>query len=150
MQTQLKLNQKVMLHQREYMIIGIDTYTLKNLFGKIKKWISYTLIDNKKTKTWITYGTADGYFTEWAIIPLKQFKQYAGALKMDLTGIAHISFKGNPGYSTPVSEIVWLEANKKYDYVSLERFLNQNKGNVIPLEPYYQSGKILKDFKITS
>ena len=149
MQAALKLNQELHLQGKLYTVIGIDTYTLKNLLGKTKKWTSYTLIDAKKNKTWISYGATGEYFTEWAIIPLKNFKQSAGAIKMDLTGVAHISFKGNPGYSTPLSEIVWLESsNKQYDYISLERFWDQKKNNVIPLEPYYQSGKIIKDFKI--
>ncbi len=149
MSPKLQLNQKVLLQEKEYTIIGIDTYTLKNLLGRTKKWISYTLIDNKNNKTWITFGTAGNYFTQWAIIPQKSYKQLARGLKMDLSGIAQVSFKGNPGYSTPISEIVWLDASgKDFDYVSLERFLEQKKGTVIPLEPYYQSGKILKDFKI--
>ena len=149
MSQQLKLKQKVLLHGKEYTVIGIDTYSLKNLLDKTKTWVSYTLIDDKKNKTWISYGTEGNYFTQWAIIPQKTYKQLAKDLKMDLSGIAHISFKGNPGYSTPVSEIVWLNASgKDFDYISLERFLEQKKDKITPLEPYYQSGKILKDFKI--
>lgn len=145
----LTLNQNVILEKIAYKIIGIDHYSLKNLFGKTKEWDSYTLIDDQGNKTWVSYGAVKDYFLQWTLISELQFKKTIDqSPNLDLTGIANVTFIGNPGYSTPTAEIVWFDLwGKEYDYVASERFLKQNGEMIEPLETYYDAGKILKDFK---
>lgn len=146
----LALHQEVNLGGIAFKIIGIDHYKLKNLFGKIKEWDSYTLIDKKGNKTWISYGAVKDYYLLWSLISEIEFKKAADySLNPELTGIANCTFEGNPGYSTPTAELVWVDLiNQKYDYFVYERFLKQTGDKIKPLESYYDAGKILKDFKI--
>lgn len=151
MKTKLELNDQLKVHNTMYRVIGLDTYTLKNVLDTTKKWVSYTLIDDEKKKTWISFGIAGEYFTQWETLSGKQFKkdvQHASP-NLDLTGIATISFQGNQGYSTPLAEIVWFNTkNLPYEFLAIERFLQQEKEKVKPMESYYQTGTILKDFMI--
>ncbi len=149
MKNKLTVNQVITLKNITYKVIGIDTYKLNNVFGKTKQWISYTLTDSKKNKTWISYGISGDYFTQWASLTEAEFKKKATVSpNLDLSGIAQISFKGNPGFSTPIAEIVWFNvANQNYNYLSIERFLKQHEETIIPLESYYLTGTILKEFR---
>jgi hypothetical protein len=150
MTTELHLNQEVTLQGKTYKVIGIDHYHLKNILGGNAEWKSYTLIDSKKNKTWISYGSIPNYFIQWATISEAEFKKQAtNPLNLDSTGIAHIEFEGNPGYSTPNAELMLFNvANQSYDYVGMERFLKQNNDKVESMESYFQTGTLLKDFKI--
>ena len=68
---------------------------------------------------------------------------------LELSGIAEVSFQGNPGYSTPFTEIVWFNAsNKNYDFLAIERFLQQSHSVITPLESYFLGGKVLKKFQL--
>lgn len=149
MRNKLILNQKVNLDEKIYKVIGIDYYVLKNVLNLTRKWTSYTLIDKDNHKTWISYGVAGRYFTQWATIAKLKFKNEATMpAYLELSGIANVSFQGNRGYSTPFTEIVWFKtANINYDFLAIERFLKQTKSGIIPLESYFLSGKILKNFR---
>ena len=109
MHTKLKLNQTVILEGTSYKVIGIDDYSLINVFGNTKNWISYTLVDEKNNKTWISYEAIPDHFVQWSLISEKEFlKEAKTPLNMELSGIANITFKGNPGFSTPVAELFWF------------------------------------------
>jgi len=146
----LKLNQKVTIGNNFYKVIGIDHYRLNNLFGETKKWDSYTLIDEDNNKTWISYGAVKDYYLQWTLISETEFKKGIMAPpQLELTGIADVTFEGNPGFSTPTAELVWFNLKEQnYDYFVYERFLEQAGNRIEPLESYYDAGKILKDFKI--
>ena len=141
----LTINQKVTIEGKIYKIIGIDHYILNNLFGELKKWNSYTLIDDKKNKTWVSYGAIKNYYLQWSLISAEEFRDgIIVPANLDLTGIANVTFEGNQGYSTPTAELVWFDLkDQKYDYFVFERFLESNGK---PQEAYYDAGKILKDF----
>jgi hypothetical protein len=143
----LAINQKVTIEGKIYEIIGIDHYVLNNLFGELKRWDSYTLIDNKNNKTWVSYGAIKDYYLQWSLISAEEFRDgIIVPANLDLTGIANVTFEGNQGYSTPTAELVWFDLkDQKYDYFVFERFL-ENNGK--PQEAYYDAGKILKDFKV--
>lgn len=146
----LTIAQEVKLEGKIYKVIGIDHYKLKNLLDGVKEWDSYTLIDDQGDKTWVSYGAIKDYYLHWKLVSAKEFTQ---GLKFppnpELTDIANVTFQGNPGYSTPTAEIVWVNlANQKYDYFVYERFLKQVGNEIEALESYYDAGKILKDFII--
>ncbi|SRR5258708_5863026 len=145
----LTLHQEVSVDGNKYTVIGVDKYSLKNISGKIKEWESYTLKDTQGNKTWLSYGAVEDYFIQWALISEEDFnKQAEQSVNLDLSGIAHITFQGNPGFSTPEAEIIWFNLkNEEFDYVAFERFLEQKDNEITPLESYYNTGKILKDFK---
>ena len=147
--SKLKLNQKVSLEGVVYRVIGIDHYHLKDLFGKQKTWDSYTLVDEKGNKSWISYGAIKDYYLRWELITEKAFKKLTKTPpNLELTGIADVTFQGNQGYSTPTAEIVWFDLkDSDYDYVASERFLKQSGEKIEPLETYYDAGNILKNFK---
>jgi hypothetical protein len=150
MNTKLKLNQAITLGETTYEVIGVDDYSLINVFGNKKSWISYTLIDKNKNKTWISYGAIPNYFIQWSLVSEKEFiKEAQTPLNMELSGIANITFKGNPGFSTPVAELFWFNlSEKKYDFYVVEKFV-KNKGEKSEvLESYYDAGEILTDFKV--
>ena len=143
----LAINQKVTIEEKIYEIIGIDHYVLNNLFGELKRWDSYTLIDNKNNKTWVSYGAIKDYYLQWSLISAEEFRDgIIVPANLDLTGIANVTFEGNQGYSTPTAELVWFDLkDQKYDYFVFERIL-ENNGK--PQEAYYDAGKIVKDFKV--
>jgi hypothetical protein len=147
----LKINQKIILKGKTYEVIGIDTYSLKNVLNETKEWISYTLKDQTGEKTWVSYGVTEEYFVEWTLLEETEYKNEikTASLNTTLSGIANITFEGNPGFSTPFAEIIWTNTvQSKYDFVAVERFLKQNGDKIEPLEPYYNAGKLLKEFKI--
>jgi len=146
----LALNQNINLDGIIYSVIGIDTYQLKNVLGEAKTWYSYTLIDKENNKTWITYGHAESYFVQWRVITEKEFKQESTKTFMfDFSGIANISFEGNQGYSTPTAEIIWFSVTgRTYDFVAIERFLEQKKDTIDISDSDYLTGTILKNFTI--
>jgi hypothetical protein len=151
MNKDLKLNQEISLENKAYTVVGIDHYHLKNVLETVMTWKSYTLKDAEGNKTWITYGIIPDYFIQWYILDKEEFKQQAATKSpnLELSGIAHITFEGNAGYSSPNAELLCFpSAGTSYDFVAMERFLNQNGEIVEPTEAYYQSGKILKDFTI--
>lgn len=150
MKTILKLNETIKLKNKTYKVIGIDRYVLKNLIEKTRKWVSYTLVDAKNNKTWISFGQSDKYFIQWSTITEKEFKNYYPyPLNFELTGIANVSFLGNPGYSTPNVELIWFNIKKTdADYLIVERFLKQTKSKVEAQTPYYMVGKLLKHRKL--
>ena len=141
----VSINQQIILKDKTYKVIGVDHYILNNLFGNPKEWDSYTLIDDSENKTWISYGAVKDYYIQWTLISAEEFRNgIVVPANLDLTGIANVKFKGNPGYSTPTAELIWFDLKKqKNDYFVFERFL-KNDGK--PEEPYYDAGKILKNF----
>jgi hypothetical protein len=150
MKTQSQINQSILLKGKEYKIIGIDTYFLKSITDNNISWKSYTLLDIKGKKTWVS-GPYNGCYYQWTLLSEKKFKEAAteNPLNSKLTGIANIEFEGNFGFSTPYAELVWIDLNDhEYDCVAVERFLKQTKEKIIPMESYYNAGKILKDFII--
>src|SRR5437899_439745 len=130
--SKLTLNQELTVEGKKYTVIGIDKYSLKNTFGQTKEWDSYTLKDNTENKTWISFGAVKDYFVQWDLLSEEDFKKQAiSPINLDLTGIANVTFQGNPGFSTPVAEILWFNVkNMEYDYVAFERFLKQNGSNM--------------------
>ncbi len=149
MKTSFRIGEEIIIEKHKYSVIGIDTYVLKNLSGKVKKWVSYTLKDIKGEKTWISFGVTGNYFTQWSNISKLDFEKAIknADINTELSGIANISFSGNPGYSTPVAEILGFNViNRRYNFLGIERFLKQGKNNVEPLKSYYQTGKLIKDF----
>lgn len=143
-----KLNKEVVLKGVTYKVIGIDYYTLNNLFGESVDWTSYTLIDKDENKTWVS-GPYAGKFVQWSLFSAEEFKQDKKAsMDPNLTGIANIKFEGNPGFSTPVAEIVWLKTSGTYDYIAMERFMKLEGKSIEPEESYFNAGKILEDFTI--
>ena|SRR5256885_2253409 len=149
MADKLKINQEITLDGKNYKVIGVDYYRLKNVSGNTKEWVSYTLIDNEGNKTWISYGAVKDYFIQWSLIAETEFrKEVTVPANLDLSGIAHVTFEGNPGYSTPTAELIWFDLTSgPYDFVVFERFLRQEQDHLEPMESYYDAGKILKDFK---
>jgi len=145
----LSLNQIINLSKKDYKVIGIDSYDLKNILGKHKQWTSYTLQDVNEAKTWISFGTAGNYFVQWIDISEDEFKKFSNfSLNLDLTGIANIKFQGNAGYSSPFAEIINLNVtNQNFDFLGIERFLKKEREILVPLESYFQRGLILRDFK---
>lgn len=142
------LNTEVLLKGVTYKIIGIDYYTLTNIFGEKVDWTSYTLIDKNEEKTWVS-GPYDGKYVQWSLFSAEEFKKDKNAtLNPNLTGISTIKFDGNPGFSTPYAEIVWMNTSGKYDYIALERFMKLEGKTLEPDEPYFNAGKILEDFKL--
>ena len=150
MAKKMKLNHEVDLDSKIYKVIGIDHYVLTNLFGGTREWDSYTLIDAKNNKTWISQGAVKDYYLHWILVSESEFKKMTGvAPNLNLTGIADVTFQGNPGYSTPTAELVWFDLqNAKYDFMVYERFLEPKGKKVKPQEPYYDAGRILKNFTI--
>lgn len=150
MSKELSLNQEVPLENKQYRVVGIDHYHLKNVLETEKEWKSYTLKDSEGNKTWISYGTIPDYFVQWQILDKEEFKKQAAAKSpnLELSGIAHITFEGNAGYSSPNAEILCFpSSDTTYDFIAMERFLNQNGEITEPTEAYYQSGKILKNLQ---
>ena len=152
MKSKLTINQKILLSGEAYKVIGIDSYILSNVVGGTQKWISYTLLTDKKKKTWISYGAIKNYFIQWAVISEKKFKKEATIpLNINLSGLANISFIGDPGYSKPFAELFWFNVqNRKYDFLLIERFIRHDANELKILDSYYQTGTILKDFRIES
>lgn len=148
MKTTLRMNQQVTVETTLYRVIGIDTYALTNVFGKPKKWISYTLINDKNNKIWISYGAIPKYFVQWTLVPESEFKkEITTPLNCDLSGIANITFEGNPGFSTPIAELFWFNLKgNAYDFYVVEKFITEKGDQVILLETYFDGGKILKNF----
>ena len=145
------MNQEIALKGKTYKVIGVDHYNLTNVLGKEQTWDSYTVVDKNNNKTWISYGVAGKYFTQWAVLSEAVFKKAVVNAPFDcvLTGIANITFEGNPGYSTPFAEMVWFRPKERtYDFLLIERFLKQDGKTLIPQESYFQTGTILKDFKL--
>lgn len=141
-----RLYAKKTLNGRNYTIIGIDSYTLKNILGKKVTWVSYTLIDNKDCKTWIS-GPFNGNYYQWSLLEEKEFTSLTktAVQNNEQTGIANITFEGNPGFSTPYAEILWSDLkNNEFDCIALERFITVDGRKIEPLESYYNAGKILK------
>lgn len=145
----LLVNQEITLENKHYKIIGIDHYRLKNVIGSIVKWDSYTFIDNRGKKIWISYHESQNIFVQWIAISKAEFKKKViSAPDLELTGLADITFEGNAGYSTPTAEVMTFSlTNQEFDYIGYERFLKQKGKQITLLETYYDAGKILKDFK---
>lgn len=149
MQKKLQINQVITLHNKSYKIIGIDTYSLKNIYDQLVDWVSYTLIDSEENKTWVS-GPINGFFYQWSLLSSSEFKKLAkGKLLNDnLTGMANITFEGNPGFSTPCAEIVWIDVNhQKFDCVVVERFIAIKGDQTEIQEAYFNAGTLLKDIK---
>src|SRR5579859_7708071 len=103
----LTVNQQVILYGKRYKIIGIDHYHLKNLIDGIKEWDSYTLVDDKGDKTWVSYGAVQDFYLQWELVSADEFKKRVMFQpNLELTGIANVTFQGNPGYSTATAELV--------------------------------------------
>ena len=135
MAIKLSLNDKLTINKREYKIIGIDNYSLKNSFGKTKKWKSYTL-KSKNSKLWFVVGIKDKLIIWYpakkdSIIDVQDYK-----FNFEFSGIAEISFEGNKGFSTPEAEVIILEKNNKL--FAVERFFDKK------IKIYYYRGEIKK------
>lgn len=144
------LHTKVKFQDKNYTIIGIDSYSLKNILDQKKTWVSYTLEDSNNEKTWIS-GPFNGYYYQWFLLEKENFTSLAKEAieNSELTGIANITFEGNQGFSTPYAEVVWLDLlNNKFTCIAVERFITLDAGKINPLEPNYNAGKIVKDFPI--
>jgi|SRR6185437_2970050 len=153
MKTGLTLNQKKEVDGVTYEVIGIDSYTLTNIYEQKREWLSYTLVDvaNKENRIWLGYGFADNFLIKQWLISEEEFKKNTQKrpLNTDLTGIAHITFEGEQGYSIQNSEIIWYNsASDQYDFFVIERFLKEDGDKLNPLKSYYHGMKILKDLKV--
>jgi hypothetical protein len=132
----LKLDDKLLIKNKIYKTIGIDSYKLNNSYEKTKRWTSFTL-KSDTGKLWITKGIGKNYrlwmpATKNIVKSLKDCK-----LNLEFTGIANIEFKGNPGFSTPLAELLLFE--NATEFFAIERFFGKN------VETYYYLGKIIKE-----
>lgn len=117
----------------EFSVIGIDCYSLLNMNGRKRKWISFT-IKNKNKKQWIVRGINNKEIL-W-----EKSKQLKNAIIQNnyrfnpiMSGIATIQFRGNKGFSTPLAEIIWFDSrnkNNNSDYYVQENFLVLKKNNL--------------------
>lgn len=149
----LTVDQQIEFEGNVYRVNGFDEYSLVNIYGKPKKWTSYTLIDVKddKNRIWIGYGFAKNYYVKQWLISESEFKKNIKNVPLngEYTGIANITFVGDQGYSLPSSEIIWFDhTTKASDFFVIERFLKKDGIYFKPLDSYYHGMKILKNFPI--
>ena len=103
-------------------IVGIDSYQLENFEGKKHKWLSYTLVSDKKgefSRYWITDWKKSGWVL-WTGCPKKKS---LSSLKMvtDRSGITNIEFSGDQGVSTPFAAVAIYQLENG-EYYAMERF----------------------------
>jgi hypothetical protein len=149
--SKLNVGAEFQLHSTTFQVVGIDDYKLQNSSGGQRDWVSYTLLSAGGERTWISYGVADSFFTRWAEITLTEYQQLAknATVDLNLTGIARITFAGDRGHSTPDAELVWSRTDSEAPEFSLiERFLTVDADGVRGLQPYFQTGTILREFAV--
>jgi|SRR6185369_1702348 len=147
----LSIGQKITLDGKIYKAIGIDSYVLTNLYDQKREWRSYTLITDGDEKIWLGHGIDGDLFLKQWLISETEFKEKTEKLPLnaEYSGIAHISFEGNQGYSVPTSEIIWFNfPEEQYDYLIIERFLEADGDKVKLSKPYYHGTKIVKNIAI--
>jgi len=125
----LKLNDRVTLYANgkkiRGRIVGIDSYSLENFEGKKQRWLSYTLVSDKKgilSRFWVTDWKKDG----WVLWTTGKKKKNVG-MKMvtGRSGISRIEFAGNQGISTPFSSVA-VFSSRKGRYYAFERFADSD------------------------
>lgn len=137
MTEQFQVSTNLRLNNKTYEIVGIDTYCLFNHLGQKVKWKSYTLVCDKER---IGLSFMNGSFFLWDEAPLETFP--SKLLRLDLSGMAHITFEGDNGPSTPVAELIWFETpgapEKNY---LIESFLVLGEGKTLQsLQTLFQLG----------
>jgi hypothetical protein len=146
MDLQIAIDQELQLVGKKYWVIGIDSYVLDNFLDERRAWKSYTLKNSAGENAWISKADDENYFIEWRAISAVDFKKAATmALNLELSGIAKITFLGERGYSTPLAETLYFNAeNKEYDFLASERFLEYENQCLIPRQSVYMIGKRLE------
>jgi len=117
---EINLHDRVSIKNTNYEVIGIDSYSLTNYLNNKKQWTSYTL-KSKKSKLWLVLGVNDKPLL-WRMTSPKSIKSVKEFhFDFEFSGIANIEFRGDKGFSTPKSEIVFLKKGNKYFVI--EKFL---------------------------
>lgn len=148
----LGINSEVMLEDKRYWVIGIDSYSLENFSDGVTKWQSYTMSSGNGEMAWISQNEGESFFVRWMAISRPAFFEALTAvvspvLNLKLSGMANISFEGYRGFSTPFAETLCFEASEKrdqaYDYLASERFIEFSDGVLWAQESIYMIGRIL-------
>jgi hypothetical protein len=137
------------LDDKDYKVIGIDTYNLTNFLDGFSSWQSFTLLTSDEQKAWISLTQGENYYVRWKAIPKSAFEDFLWrpmTLNLRLSGMAMLSFEGDPGYSTPFAETCYFDVtNCEYDFLATERFLEIVSGKLIVQETMYMIGWKLGD-----
>jgi hypothetical protein len=141
MDMRLRLGDKISINENFYKVIGIDYYSLKNLYGESKQWISYTL--QGKSRIWITQGIDKGYYL-WNATNIKNVKKNnLMKIRFDYSGIAFIKFRGQRGFSEPLAELFIFEREQAgRSLFAIERFIKKYR-----IKTYYYVGQRINILK---
>jgi hypothetical protein len=122
-----------------YQVAGIDTYTLHNQIEPSKQWKSYTLVGNNQR---IGLTQIDNEFELWDSVPDNKIPTSQLTFNLEMSGIASISFEGDRGPSTSISEIVWFDINNDPDRdLVTERFLYIKANQLKKVETFFYLGE---------
>jgi hypothetical protein len=141
----LKVGTYLVLQEEKYCIVGIDHYSLINLYQGKKSWLSFTIANDSKR---VSFSFTDGQFIFWqqGTYPLDDVNinnfQEKFILNWQFSGIAQIKFEGDMGGSQPWAELVWFQNKTCQDIFLLERFFN-TAGESCDIDPYKFEGKFL-------
>ena len=142
----LQSGQTITIKGSLYTAVGIDTYTLFNQTVSSKHWNSFTLVGNDRRIGLTQIGTS---LNMWDSIPENKVQFQDLVFNPVMSGIANISFEGEQGPSTPVSELVWFDFKNDPDRnLVIERFLYFEDERLIKVETFYYLGEKLKESDI--
>jgi hypothetical protein len=145
MNLSIKIGNRITIKGNKYAVVGIDTYHLFNQLQKEKIWDSYTLVGNNER---IGLTQIDQNFQLWRDSSAN-IQTVPGALILDNSGIANISFQGDSGPSTSIAELTWFNVNHKaYQYLVIERFLHLKCSKLENVDTHYYLGEQLNDVDI--
>jgi hypothetical protein len=138
----LGLDDRLVISETRYQVVGTDSYTLHNCLGQVRRWTSYTLA-NAEHRHWLT--SIDDRALLWrSIDPIGPDLMAGLRLNPDMSGTATIKLAGDPGPSTPLAQLLWFEATEGSQCFAFERFLHLADQELQSVTDHYFIGEVVR------
>ncbi len=97
-------------------VVGIDQYSLRSLTGKLKEWVSYTLVSHDNSLRWWMSDERAGLYC-WRPAKIEDVK---GTIDLSESGLCILDIEGDSTVSSPYSSVLFYKNGE--EYYSLEAF----------------------------